>query len=75
MLPGIAAAQPYVWPSESGPDFGPSLEPLHPAVLKATSDDPQLFKLFALLDVFRTGRVRERALAEAELRNLISVSA
>lgn len=72
VLPGILAAQPYVWPSENGAGYGPALEPLHPSVLRAAQSDPRLYKLLALVDVFRVGRVRERALAEPALRDLIS---
>lgn len=47
---------------------GITLEPLHKAAVKAAQKDPALYELLALIDAVRDGRVRERQLAEKELK-------
>jgi hypothetical protein len=59
--------RPYVWPSEEGDAYGPGLDPLHPSVPSAALDWVAFHELMALIDVFRIGRVRERAAAQARL--------
>jgi hypothetical protein len=59
---------PPVWPDGEGEVRGVTLEPLHKAVPKAARKDPALYELLALIDAVRDGRVRERRLAERELR-------
>ena len=59
---------PPVWPDPHGEVRGATLEPLHRAAPKAARKDPALYELLALIDALRDGRVRERQLAEKELR-------
>jgi len=59
---------PPVWPDPDGKVRGATLEPLHRAAPKAARKDPALYELLALVDALRDGRVRERQLAEKELR-------
>ena len=54
---------PPVWPHPEGSARGPRLDPLFPSVPGATSRDPALYELLALLDALRAGRARERQLA------------
>jgi DNA-binding Lrp family transcriptional regulator len=59
---------PPVWPDPDGEVRGATIEPLHRAAPKAARKDPALYELLALVDALRAGRVRERQLAEKELR-------
>ena len=61
----ISAADAYVWPAAGvrGAIRGVAVEPLYKGapLLKETS--PETYRLLTLVDVFRVGRSRERALA------------
>lgn len=70
----IHAAQALVWPSDQGRSYGPSLEPLHRCVPVAALGRPAFHELMALIDVFRVGRVRERALATRRLDELLELA-
>lgn len=59
---------PPVWPHPEGPTRGLSLAPLYRAVPGAALRDPALHTLLALVDAVRSGRARERRLAEEALR-------
>jgi len=59
---------PPVWPTPTGPVRGMALEPLYPSVPRAAKDDARLYELLALVDAIRSGRARERKLAEKELQ-------
>ncbi|SJN33407.1 hypothetical protein FM120_08590 [Sphingobacterium faecium PCAi_F2.5] len=67
----IASREPYVWPSPDGEEIGQAIEPFYPNQIKAVKEDDELYKLLALLDVIRVGRVREINVAEKELSKLI----
>jgi hypothetical protein len=58
---------PPVWPDPEGSVQGPAIRPLYPSVPGAARRLPALYDLLALVDALRTGRARERALAEAEI--------
>jgi DNA-binding Lrp family transcriptional regulator len=58
---------PPVWPYAEGTARGIALEPLYPKVPEATSRDPFLYELLALVDAIREGRARERSIAVKEL--------
>lgn len=64
----VEDAWPPVWPDADGDVRGVTLEPLHKAAPKAARKDAVLYELLALIDALRDGRVRERKLAETELR-------
>ncbi len=59
---------PPVWPSPEGSVRGHELKPLYRTVPRAVQQDNKLYELLALVDAIRSGRARERALAERELK-------
>jgi hypothetical protein len=61
----------YVWPDFSGEFRGLAIEPLYPNQIKAVKEDDELYKLLALVDVIRVGKMRELEVAIAELRKII----
>ena len=61
-----------VMPLIDGPHRGPSIGPLYPTAPEAASEDPALYQLLALVDALRTGRSRERKLAQARLAEALS---
>lgn len=67
----IHSNQPYVWPSPDGKEMGQAIEPFYPNQIKAAMSDQHLYKLLALLDVIRVGRVREINFAENDLKKAI----
>lgn len=71
----IHSNQPYVWPSADGKVIGQAIEPFYPNQIKAVLHDENLYKLLALLDVIRVGRVREIQFATKEIKNYIDVGA
>lgn len=60
-----------VWPDSEGEVRGYELPPLCPSVPAIAKEDAELYEWFALFDALRSGRVRERKLAEDELRKRI----
>ncbi len=58
---------PPVWPDPDGKVKGYALEPLHPSVPRIARKNRKLYELLALVDAIRSGRARERKLAETEL--------
>ena len=54
---------PPVWPSAYGDTRGLALEPLHPSVVEAASEDPLLREQLTLIDAIRIGDARIRGLA------------
>ena len=59
---------PPVWPDPEGTAKGYAIEPLYSSVPFAAKRDSKLYELLALMDALRMGRVRERTLAEKELK-------
>jgi DNA-binding Lrp family transcriptional regulator len=57
-----------VWPYEEGKQRGVSLAPLYKTAPKAALCDESFYELLVLADALRDGRVRERKIAETELR-------
>jgi hypothetical protein len=57
-----------VWVAPEGTVRGYAVEPLYSSVPAAAMADAALYELLALVDALRIGRVRERKLAEEELR-------
>jgi len=64
----VGSAEPFVWPDPDGSVRGQSIEPLYITVPKAVRRDPKLYELLALVDAVRVGKVRERKLAQSELK-------
>jgi hypothetical protein len=61
----------YVWPDFESNARGSSIQPLYKGVSKSVKTDPLLYKLLALIDVIRVGRVRELKVAVGELKKII----
>ena len=57
-----------VWPYAEGKQRGIAFEPLYRTAPIAALGDPSFYEYLALADALRDGRVRERKVAEAELR-------
>jgi len=60
---------PPVWPYSEGTAKGVSFEPLYKTVPFAALHDQLLYECLALVDALRDGRVREKQIAERELRS------
>lgn len=63
---------PPVWVAPEGTVRGYAVEPLYHSVPAAAQSDAALYELLALVDALRIGRVRERQLAETELRKRLN---
>lgn len=61
-----------VWPHPEGTMRGPTLSPLYKTAADAALIDTVLHEYLALLDALRSGRARERALAEKLLKARLS---
>ncbi|MBW2253712.1 MAG: hypothetical protein JRI25_03850 [Deltaproteobacteria bacterium] len=66
----ILSAIPLVWESEHGGVEGAFVQPLHPSIPDAVSEDPARYALFACLDAARSGRAREYGIAAEKIREL-----
>lgn len=64
---------PPVWPYAEGTIRGLSFSPLYKGAPKAALLDKEFYKLLALCDAIRDGRVRERNLASEMLREALSL--
>ncbi len=58
-----------VWPDIKGPDYGYSIEPLHPRAPLASANNPAFRELLVLVDAIRDGRARERNAAASLLED------
>lgn len=58
---------PPVWPDPKGSVRGMAFSPLYKIAPMASSNDPELYELLALVDAIRGGRAREREMAVKEL--------
>jgi hypothetical protein len=67
----IVSEDVFVWPDPKGESRGHTVESLYKTVPQAAKEDPLLYEMLALVDSIRVGRVRERSLAEEELRKRI----
>lgn len=61
----------YVWPDSKGEAMGLLIEPFYPKQVEAIKEDEKFYKLLALTDVIRVGRVREVKFAVDELKKNI----
>lgn len=57
----------YVWPHKKGTVRGQAIPPLYSTVPEAVANDDELYRLLAIVDMLRMGRVREREIAITEL--------
>ena len=65
----------YVWPHPNGKVRGEGIEPLHPCVPFAASQDAKLYEMLALFDALRVGRARERGMARDRLKAILDPEA
>lgn len=61
----------YVWPDRDGEVLGGSIEPFYNGQVAAAKEDPEFYKLLALVDVIRVGQVREASIAKDELKHAV----
>lgn len=61
----------YVWPDPQGDRIGLELVPFYEKQVKAAREDDKLYKLLALVDVIRVGKIREINIAVAELKKVL----
>lgn len=61
-----------VMPFLDGPHRGPGIKPIYHTAPEAAWEDSALYSLLALVDAIRTGRSRERKLAQAQLTEALS---
>ena len=61
----------YVWPDNKGTIMGLMIEPFYPKQVEAVKEDEIFYKLLAMVDVIRVGKVREVKYAINELRKNI----
>jgi predicted nucleotidyltransferase len=59
---------PPVWPDPEGEVRGASFSPLYKSAPQAAKNDPKLYELLVLVDAIRDGRIREKGVAEKELK-------
>jgi hypothetical protein len=64
----------YVWPDAKGKVRGLIVEPLYPKMVSSSLLDERLYKMAALVDIIRIGRVREWKFAVDELKKLMNES-
>lgn len=62
----------YVWPTEDGDTKGVVLFPIYETVPFAVKRDEKLYKMMAIIDSIRIGRVREQNLAKEILAKELS---
>ena len=68
----MVSDQSYIWPSEEGTVRGISVSPLYETVPFAVAKDEKLYRLLALIDSLRIGRVREQNFAKIELEKALT---
>lgn len=61
----------YVWPDREGEVMGERIEPFYERQVEAAKEDPNFYKLLALVDVIRVGKVREVSIAKEELKHAV----
>lgn len=61
----------YVWPDHKGEAMGLTIEPFYKKQVEAVKEDREYYRLLALVDVIRVGKVREVKYAVNELKKHI----
>jgi predicted transcriptional regulator len=62
----------YVWPDPNGNELGLVIEPFYKHQPEAIKAHPEFYKLLALVDVIRVGKLREIEFAIKELKRILS---
>ena len=70
-LVGEVGEPPPVWPDPSGMVRGESFQPLCRSAPEAAKRDARLYEALCLVDAIRSGRARERAMAEKRIRGML----
>ena len=68
----IKSEKAYVWPSSSGTVLGQAIEPFYANQVKAIEEDEELYQFLTLLDVIRVGKMREKTIAEKQLKDILA---
>lgn len=68
------SSEAYVWPDATGNERGQSIIPLYPNAVKASLADGKLYKMLAMIDIIRVGKVRELNVAIKELKKTFDES-
>ena len=71
LIKKIMSDQAYVWPDIEGNSYGQAIEPFYANQIKAVKKDQKLHEVLAMLDVLRTGKIRERKIAIDYLKSLL----
>lgn len=61
----------YVWADRDGDVLGQTIDPFYEKQPQAAKSDPEFYKLLALVDVLRVGKVREVKIAMEELKRIL----
>jgi len=61
----------YVWPDNKGEVMGLTIEPFYKRQVEAVKEDKAFYRLLALVDVIRVGKVREVKHAIKELKKSV----
>ena len=69
----IRSEERYVWPYEDGNVRGIAVSPIFRSVPEAALKDEKLHELLAIVESLRMGRVRERQIAEKELKKILNL--
>jgi predicted transcriptional regulator len=67
----LASESNYIWPASDGSEIGLTIEPFYPKQVDGILKDLFYYKLLALVDVIRVGKVREVEYAVKELKKSI----
>lgn len=62
----------YVWQDNQGEEVGQEIEPFYKNQTVAAKSDPLFYRLMALVDVLRVGRIREKTISMNELKNIFN---
>ena len=61
----------FVWLDSKGTVRGQRIVPFHKGQINAAKEDKKLYELLALTDALRVGKIREKKMAEEELKRRI----
>lgn len=68
----VGGKEQYVWPCSHGNMRGVAITPLYKTVPESVANDDMLYKLLALVDTLRIGRIRETEIAKVELKAILA---
>ena len=62
-----------VWPYSKGKEMGEGLLPIYPSIPIACSQNAELYQMMSTIEILRSGKTREIAVATTYLANLLGV--